>query len=54
MTFQTSTFQPSQAGALSGFEVTCPECGLVMRDSNESSIRLEAEAHEAYHEKVAR
>ena len=53
MTF-TTTFQASQTGALAGFQVICPECGLVMRDSNESSIRLEAEAHKAYHEKVGR
>jgi hypothetical protein len=54
MTFPISTIEASQAGALAGFQAICPECGMVIRDSNESSIRLEVEAHEAYHEKVGR
>jgi hypothetical protein len=41
---QVAAVAPSQPGALAGFQASC-SCGLVMRSSMESSVRLDVIEH---------
>lgn len=41
---------PSTPGALAGFETICPQCGMVLASTVEANVRLDAEAHLAWHE----
>lgn len=41
---------PTSAGALAGFEAICPECQMVLRNTVESNLQLDAEAHLRWHQ----
>ena len=44
----------TEAGALAGWSYTCPRCGMEITYSVESLTRLDAQAHQAWHEEVGR
>ena len=51
----TITPKPAtETGAVAGFEATCPECGLVLTNTFESSLRLDADSHLEWHRKEGR
>jgi hypothetical protein len=45
---------PTASGALAGFEAICPLCGMALRNTNRSTVELDAEQHAEWHEREGR
>lgn len=54
MAFTTITASPATPGGLDGFKTTCEVCGMVLSNTIESSLQLDALAHADYHERTGR
>jgi hypothetical protein len=53
----TMTITPIAAttpGALSGFSATCPQCGMVLTNTLETSLQIDASQHLDWHERTGR
>ena len=45
-----TAIQPTETGALAGFTTTCPRCGMVLTNTLESSLQIDASQHLDWHD----